>query len=112
MKVRYENEAACELVWLNDMLYDAGLLEGKGKICSNLQVDNKGAIDPAKGESLPRRSRHIEIRYHILRELVEKDEIELLHVGSTANKADGFTKPLAKPAFVDCVEKLGLAETN
>ncbi|EDN03936.1 predicted protein [Histoplasma mississippiense (nom. inval.)] len=106
------SEAACELVWLNDMLYDAGLLEGKGKICSNLQVDNKGAIDLAKGESLTRRSRHIEIRYHILRELVEKDEIELLHVGSTANKADGFTKPLAKPAFVDFVEKLGLAEIN
>ncbi|KGY15886.1 hypothetical protein PABG_11132 [Paracoccidioides brasiliensis Pb03] len=36
------SKAACELVWLKDMLQDADLLEGKSKICTRLQVDNKG----------------------------------------------------------------------
>ncbi|EDN03056.1 predicted protein [Histoplasma mississippiense (nom. inval.)] len=79
-------------------------------ICSHLQVDNKGAIDLAKGESLTRRSRHIEIRYHILRDLVEKGEIMMEHVGSTANIADGLTKPLARPAFEEFVRRIGLME--
>ncbi|EDN08356.1 predicted protein [Histoplasma mississippiense (nom. inval.)] len=104
------SEAACEVIWLNDMLFDAGLVEGKAKVCSHLRVDNKGAIDLAKGESLTRRSRHIEIRYHILRDLVEKGEIMMEHVGSTANIADGLTKPLARPAFEEFVKRIGLME--
>ncbi|EDN06563.1 conserved hypothetical protein, partial [Histoplasma mississippiense (nom. inval.)] len=104
------SEAACEVIWLNDMLFDAGLVEGKAKVCSHLRVDNKGAIDLAKGESLTRRSRNIEIRYHILRDLVEKGEIMMEHVGSTANIADGLTKPLARPAFEEFVKRIGLME--
>ncbi|EDN04276.1 conserved hypothetical protein [Histoplasma mississippiense (nom. inval.)] len=42
------SEAACEVIWLNDMLFDAGLVEGKAKVCSHLRVDNKGAIDSSK----------------------------------------------------------------
>ncbi|KAL1955815.1 hypothetical protein VTO42DRAFT_8054 [Malbranchea cinnamomea] len=50
-------------------------------------------------ESLTRRSRHIEIRFHLLRDLVLKGEISLQHIASTANLADGLTKPLARDLF-------------
>ena len=40
------SKAACELIWLSDLLTDAGLLEEEGPILStnNLKVDNKGYV--------------------------------------------------------------------
>src|SRR4030095_2835605 len=110
------SETACELIWLNNMLANAGLImeqaaEIKASIkdedeSRNIYVNNKGAIDLANSEGIPRRSKHIEVRYHLLRDLVEKKEIKLIYVSSNENAADGLTKPLPRAGLIEFREAI------
>ena len=116
------SDTACELVWLNNLLTNTGLLEKENEnknirtveLCSKsakeVNVDNKGVIDLAKSESIGKRSKHIEVRFHILRDLVEKNEIKLTYVDSNSNLADGLTKPLPKTPFKIFREGIGIME--
>ena len=91
------SEAACELVWLNDLLLDAGLLQEEDPRplrTSKLLVNNKGAVFLVKTEALTQRSRHIKIRYHMIRDWANKGEIDVQHISGTANRVDSLTKPL------------------
>ena len=73
----------------------------------NIYVDNKG-IDLANGEGIPRRSKHIEVRYHLLRDIVDKNEIELTYVSSKENAANGLTKPLSRAPLIKFREAIGM----
>jgi hypothetical protein len=46
-----------------------------------LQCDNTSAISLAKNLVLHSKTKHIEVRYHFLRDNVEKGKISLIHVG-------------------------------
>ena len=61
-----------------------------------LHVDNKGAIELAKNPVYHQRSKHIDIRYHFIREQVERNIVDLIYVPSDENIADIFTKPASK----------------
>ena len=112
------SKTACELVWLNNMLADAGLIKEKPAEIQasmededegrNIFVDNKGAIDLANGEGIPRRSKHIEVRYHLLRDLVNKDEIKLTYVSLKENAVNGLTKPLSRALLIKFREAIGM----
>ena len=54
---------------------------------SALKLIARGAISPGK-------SRHMDIRYFKIRDLIQAGIIELYHVPGTENPADMFTKPL------------------
>jgi hypothetical protein len=45
------------------------------------------------------KTKHIEVRYHFLRDNVEKDKITLIHVPTHDQLADIFTKPLDQATF-------------
>ena len=105
------SKAACELVWLNEMLTNTRLLTkdaAKLRTKLELKIDNKRAIDLANGESIGRRSKHIEVRHHILRDLVKKGEIKLTHVELAENVADGLTKPLPGAPFKAFRDMIGV----
>ena len=53
------------------------------------------------------RSKHIEIRYHFIRELVENGDIKMEFCKSKQQLADIFTKPLSIGTFVHLRESLG-----
>src|SRR6266705_195519 len=55
--------------------------------------DNKGAIDLALNPVTGRRSKHIDIKHHVIREYIEQDELSLIRTPTTEMVADGFTKP-------------------
>ena len=72
------------------------------KLTSNsltIHVDNTGCIKIAKNPILNRKTKHIEIYYHFIRERVERKEINLEYVPSNENLADMFTKPLIPGMF-------------
>ena len=113
------SETACELVWLNNMLANAGLIkekpaeirasmENEDEDGRNIFVDNKGAIDLANGEGIPRRSKHIEVKYHLLRDLVNKDEIKLTYVNLKKNVVDGLMKSLSRALLIKFREAIGM----
>ena len=59
-----------------------------------LKVDNKSAISLAKNLVMHDRSKHIELRYHFIRDCVETKKIELEYVATEFQLADMLTKPL------------------
>ncbi|GKE27422.1 hypothetical protein Tco_1442806 [Tanacetum coccineum] len=59
-----------------------------------IMYDNKGAIDLSKKLVQHSRTKHIEIRHHILRDNVRKGNISIEKVASEDNLADILTKPL------------------
>ena len=54
----------------------------------------RGAIQIAKHPIFNSNSKHIDVRHHFLRELVERKEIEVIHVTSQYQRADFLTEAL------------------
>jgi hypothetical protein len=67
--------------------------------------DNVGAIFMAENSSLGIRTRHIDTRYHFVREHVKDGLIKIVFVKSSINDADMFTKNVAKKAYEKHVNK-------
>ena len=59
--------------------------------------DNQGAIALAYNPVFHKRSKHIDVRYHFVRERVASGEVELLYVATEHQLADLLTKPLPAP---------------
>lgn len=57
-------------------------------------VDNKSAIDTATGESINCRSKHIERRYHFIREQCQAGFLKIHQIPTEDMLADHLTKPL------------------
>ena len=109
------SKAVCDLVWLNDLLLDAGLLPGEGPRplhTSKLLVDNKGAVDLTKSEALTWCSSHIEICYHIICNWANKGEIDVQHVAGTANQADSLTKPSPAGPYWEFCDAIGIRSSE
>ena len=58
--------------------------------------DNQGAIALAKNPINHFKSKHIDIRYHYVREYLNRNNVPLNYVPSNENYADVFTKPPRK----------------
>ena len=67
--------------------------------CIPLFEDNEGAIQIAKHPISNSNSKHIDVRHHFLRQLVEKKEIEIIHVASHYQHPDLLTKALPEWEF-------------
>lgn len=88
------SESAKELVWLKNVLMDSKL-ELKVPSCY-LYCDNSAAIDFSKSSIENSRSKHIDVRYHFVRQYVNEKFFELKFVRTVDNTADLFTKPVVK----------------
>jgi hypothetical protein len=58
------------------------------------------------------RSKHIEIRYHFIRDRVLKGAVKLQYIPTDVQLADILTKPLVKWKFVFFRNKLGVVENT
>ena len=73
-----------------------------------LHGDNKGSVDLALNPVTGRRSKHIPIKFHVVREYVEDGLIDLVRTSTHDMLADGFTKPHARARLSEFVDGLGL----
>ena len=73
-----------------------------------LFIDNVSTINLAKNPILHGRSKHIETRFHFLRDQVNKRKVELVHVRSEDQIVDILTKPLRTDRFFKFRSLLGL----
>lgn len=88
--------ATKEVLWLQSLLSD---LECKITSPTTLYVDNQSAIKIAKNPEFHKRTKHIDIRLHFVREVIENKKIYLCYVDTKVQKADIFTKALPKARF-------------
>ena len=73
-----------------------------------IMCDSQSAIAISKNNSRKSRAKHIDIKYHFVREAVENGIIALSYCSTTEMVADPLTKPLSRDSFVKFREKLGL----
>jgi hypothetical protein len=83
------SEAAKEIKFVVQVLETIGI---RVKLPIIVRVDNVGAIFMSENVSTSSRTRHVDIRYHYVREYVEEGFIKIIFVKSAENIADGFTK--------------------
>jgi hypothetical protein len=100
------SEGAKDACWLHMLL--RGLTVPVDS-ATTLFCDNNSAIILANDQSLHIRAKHIDIRYHHIRDCVEKNKIRLLRVPTEDNTADTLTKALPHPAFIRHRSGLGIA---
>jgi hypothetical protein len=85
--------AAQEAIYQRQLLKDLGFDQDEATV---IYEDNTGAIGLSENPALHSRSKHIDIKYHFVRERVSNGEIKLVHVASEEQLADLLTKPLSK----------------
>ena len=98
--------ATQELLWLKRLLEELGCPQKMPL----LFCDNKSTVALTKDPVFSARSKHIEVRYFFIRELVRKQELKALHIYGEENPADIFTKPLLKERHQKLVKMLGLCD--
>ncbi|GKC42473.1 hypothetical protein Tco_1060195 [Tanacetum coccineum] len=73
-----------------------------------LYCDNKSVIALCCNNVQHSRAKHIDIRYHFIKEQVENGIVELYFVRTEYQLADIFTKPLPQERFNFLIDKLGM----
>ena len=104
--------AAREAIWLQRLMKTTTLPTWNDPI--NIKGDNAGAYYLAINEArnLNERTKHIDIKWHFIREKIEQKEISMEQVGTNENVADIFTKPLARPKFERLRTALGVVSLS
>ncbi|GJW11840.1 putative reverse transcriptase domain-containing protein, partial [Tanacetum coccineum] len=93
-----------QILWMRSQLTDYGLAFNKIPLYS----DNKSEIALCCNNVQHSRSKHIDIRYHFIKEQVENRVVELYFVCTEYQLADIFTKPLARERLEFLINKLGM----
>ena len=73
-----------------------------------LYCDNTSSINISKNPMMHEKTKHIAIKYHYVRELVEDKQVKMEYINSKEQIVDIFTKPLPKDAFEYLRGKLGV----
>ena len=99
--------ACCEAVWLRKLFSE---LFGHVLDTTVILCDNQSGIRMTENPVLHDRSKHIDIRYHFIRDMVQRGTVRLDHIGTDEQVADILTKPLGKVKFLTFRERLGIVE--
>ncbi|KAK2437932.1 putative mitochondrial protein [Trifolium repens] len=93
-----------QLVWMKQMLKEYDVEQD----ALTLYCDNMSAINISKNPVQHSKTKHIDIRHHYIRDLVESKIVVLEHVGTKEQIADIFTKALDAVQFEKLRGKLGI----
>ena len=92
-------------IWVWNLLKELNISQVEP---TEIRVDNKSSIALAKNPVYHDRSKHIDTRYHYIRECITKQNVKLEYVKSQDQIADIFTKPLKKEDFIRLRNALGI----
>jgi hypothetical protein len=87
-------------------------VQGSAPSTPLLRVDNKSAIALIKNPMLHGQSKHIEVKYHLVRESVENGRIKMEFMRSEEQLGDILTKPLDKVKFLKLYTKIGIIDID
>ena len=85
--------ASCEVVWLRKLLSDLFDLQ-MDATC--IHCDNQSCVKFSENPVFHDKSNHIEIKYHYIRDMVQRGAVKLQHVATEEHIADVLMKPLAR----------------
>jgi len=82
-----------EIIWVKSLLNSFALFQN---LSTTLYLDNKNAEKLIRNPEFHQRSKHIDVRYHFVRDAYRTNEFTLEHIPSRDQQADLMTKPLTK----------------
>ncbi|KAF8824317.1 hypothetical protein HHX47_DHR8000004 [Lentinula edodes] len=98
------SDCSRQVVWIRNLLEELGYKLDAIPIAG----DNQGSIFMASNPVTSKHSKHIDIRYHYIREVVERGLVQVFFVDGSNNPADLFTKNLGRIKFELFRSMLGL----
>src|SRR5215813_9394474 len=104
-------EATKEAVWLRKFLGDLEVFPDMDKPLT-LYCDNSGVVANSKEPRSHKRGKHIERKYHLFREIVQRGDVSVIKIASVENLADPFTKTLSAKVFEGHLDGLGLRDMS
>lgn len=93
-----------ELLWVNKFLQEFDFVQGR-----YLFVKNQSAIHLGKNPTFNSRSKHIDTRYHWIRDVFDAKMLELAKIHTDDNDVDMITKALPRGKFEICYDITTLA---
>ena len=97
-------EAIKEGVWVQGLLHELNVYKGVATIYS----DSQRAIHLCRNPVFHDRTKHVEVKYHFIKEKVDEGTLNIQYIHTAEQTADILTKPLFRPVFEKLVHKLGM----
>lgn len=97
--------SSCQAIWLQRLLE---VLHNQQQGPTLIHCDNVSAIKLSKNPVMHGKSKHIDVRYHFLRDLCKDGIIDLVFCKSEEQTADILTKPLKPAVFIKLRSQLGV----
>lgn len=88
-------EAAKNILWLRQFFKEIGITQN----CTILCIDNQSAIKLINNPVYHKKTKHIDVKFHFIREKVKRKLIVIKYVQSSNQLADIFTKALPVAKF-------------
>jgi hypothetical protein len=96
--------ASKEEVWLQRLCSCIGLVQQAVRI----DCDNQSAIFLAKNPTYHSKTKHIDIQYHFVRDMIEEKKVLLMKVDTLKNVVDSLTKYVSTENFSWCRGSMGI----
>ena len=99
--------SSCEELWLRKLLSDLFDIQMDATF---IYYDNQSCVKLSENPVFHDKSKHIEIKYHYIRDMVQRGVVKLQYVATDEQIGDVLTKPLARVKFEYFREKLGVLQ--
>ena len=97
-------EACKELLWLKWFLQELGLKQSD----YGVYYDSQSALDLSKNTTYHSRTKHIDIHYHWIRDLIENKLLQLKNIHTDNNSSYMLTKVVTKSKLEFCIKAAGM----
>ena len=97
-------EASKEMIWLQRFMEELGKKQENNRLYS----DSQSAIHLAKNSAFHSRTKHIQLRYHFIRSILEDGQLKLEKIHTSQNPADMLTKAVTREKLSSCSISIGL----
>ena len=103
------SQASCEALWLRKLMVDLFDMELSPTV---IQCDNQSCIKLSENLVFHDRSKHNEIRYHFIRDYVQRGVVQLQYVLTDEQVPDILTNALGRGKHVYFRDKLGVVKNT
>lgn len=97
--------ATQQALWLTKFMDELNMNQEQPVV---VYADNNSAIANTQNNKNHCRTKHIRVKYHFVKECVDRGKITFTYIPSAENLADILTKPLARDATIRCCKGMGL----
>ena len=97
-------EVVKQAIWLHGMLKDLGV----GQKQLDVYSDRQSAVHLAKNQVFHAQTKHIDVGFHFVREILEEEEIILQKIHTTENPANMLTKVVTRAKFELCLDLVNI----